>query len=95
LHKLSQADSDLTHSTNCVAGTVNAVEKERAILERLERIDGLRRQDAPAEMLLEEVRALLCEAEDWAREEDVPDRAAKAIERSREALDGVFAAPRG
>jgi hypothetical protein len=72
---------------------VNAVEKEKAILDRLERIDGLRRDDAPAEALLEEVRELLTEAEDWAREEDVPDRAVRAVERSREALDGVFAAP--
>lgn len=72
---------------------MNAVEKERAILDRLERIDGLRRDDAPAEVLLDEVRALLTEAEDWAREEDVPDRAARAVERSREALDGVFASP--
>jgi hypothetical protein len=74
---------------------VNAVEKERAILDRLERIDGLRRDDAPAETLLDEVRALLSEAEDWAREEDVPARAARAVERSREALDNVFSAPRG
>jgi hypothetical protein len=74
---------------------VNAVEKERAILDRLERIDGLRRDDAPAGVLLDEVRALLSDAEDWVREQDVPDRAAEAVERSREALDGVFAAPRG
>jgi hypothetical protein len=73
---------------------VNAVEKEMAILNRLERIDGLRRDDAPAEVLLDEVRALLAEAEDWARAEDVPDRAARALERSREALDGVFASSR-
>jgi hypothetical protein len=76
-----------------VAGTVNAVEKERAILDRLERIDGLRRGDAPAAVLLDEVRALLSDAEDWVREEGVPDRAAGAVERSREALDAVFAAP--
>jgi hypothetical protein len=71
---------------------VEAVEKERAILERLERIDGLRREDAPAGVLLDEVRALLSDAEDWVREEGVPDRAARAVERSREALDSVFAA---
>ena len=62
------------------------MEKERAILERLERIDGLRQEDAPAGVLLEEVRALLSEAEDWVREEDVPERAADAIERSKAAL---------
>jgi hypothetical protein len=72
---------------------VNAVEKERAILDRLERIDGLRRDDAPAEVMLDEVRALLADAEEWVREEDVPDRTARAVERSREALDSVFASP--
>jgi hypothetical protein len=65
---------------------VEAVEKERAILERLERIDGLRQEDAPAGVLLEEVRALLFEAEDWVREEDVPEEAADALERSKAAL---------
>jgi hypothetical protein len=65
---------------------VEAVEKERAILERLERIDGLRSDDAPAEVLLDEVRALLSDAEDWVREEQVPSRAADAVERAREAL---------
>ena len=70
------------------------MEKEREILERLERIDDLRREDAPAGALLDEVRALLADAEDWVRAEDVPDRAARAVERSREALDDVFSAPR-
>ena len=36
-------------------------------------------------MLLAEVRALLCEAEVWVREEP-SERAAEALERSREAL---------
>ena len=66
--------------------SVDAVEKERAILERLERIDGLRSEDAPAEVLLDEVRALLSDAEDWVREAQVPSRAANAVERAREAL---------
>jgi hypothetical protein len=71
------------------------VEKERAILERLERIDGLRGEEAPAGILLDEVRALLSEAEAWVREEPgVPDRAVRAVERSREALDDVLAGPR-
>jgi hypothetical protein len=65
---------------------VDAVEKEHAILERLERIDGLRSEDAPAEVLLDEVRALLADAEDWVREEPVPSRAANAVERAKEAL---------
>ena len=63
-------------------------------MERLERIDGLRQEDAPAGVLLEEVRALLSEAEDWVREEDVPERAVNAIERSKAALAAGEAAKR-
>lgn len=77
--------------------TVDAVEKERAILERLERIDGLREEDAPAGVLLDEVRALLADAEDWVREDQVPSRTAHAVERAREALaagESVLVAPR-
>jgi hypothetical protein len=91
----SQADSDQSHLVRRVAATVNAVDKERAILDRLERIDGLRRDDAPAGVLLDEVRALLADAEDWVRDEEVPERARRAVERSQEALDSVLAVPRG
>jgi hypothetical protein len=76
---------------------VDAVEKERAILERLERIDGLRREDAPAGVLLDEVRALLADAEDWVRDEPVLSRTAHAVERAREALaagESVLVVPR-
>jgi len=67
---------------------VVAVEKERTILERLERIDGLRGADAPAGVLLDEVRALLADAEDWVRETPgVPERAEDALRRSQAALD--------
>lgn len=63
------------------------MEKERAIWERLERIDGLREEDAPAGVLLDEVRALLSEAEEWVREEpDASKRAADALDRSKAAL---------
>jgi hypothetical protein len=66
---------------------VEAVEKERAILERLERIDGLREEDAPAGVLLEEVRALLSDAESWVRQEPrAPGRVVEALERSKAAL---------
>jgi hypothetical protein len=66
---------------------VEAVEKERAVLERLDRIDGLRREDAPAEVLLDEVRSLLAEAEEWVCEDpSAPERAVEAIEHSRAAL---------
>ena len=54
---------------------------------RLERIDGLRQEDAPAGVLLDEVRALLSEAEDWVREEPLaPGRVVDALERSKSAL---------
>ena len=66
---------------------MEAVEKERAILERLDRIDGLRRDDAPAGALLDEVRSLLAEAEDWVCDApEVRAGAGEAIERSRKAL---------
>jgi hypothetical protein len=65
---------------------VKAVENERVILEQLERIDCLRSEDAPAEVLLDEVRALLSVAEDWVREEPVPSRTANAVERAKGAL---------
>ena len=73
------------------------MEKERAILERLERIDGLRREDAPAGVLLDEVRALLADAEDWVRDESVPSRTADAVEQAQVALaagESVLVAPR-
>jgi len=65
---------------------VETVEKARAVLERLDRIDGLREEEAPATVLLEEVRALLCEAEEWVREEPAARRAVEALGRSREVL---------
>jgi predicted metal-dependent hydrolase len=66
---------------------VEAVEKERAIWERLERIDGLREEEAPAGVLLEEVRALLSEAEAWVREEPAAsERVVQALDRSKAAL---------
>ncbi len=63
------------------------MEAERTILEGLARIDGLRREDAPAEVMLDAVRSLLADAEEWVREDPAaPPLAAAAIERSREAL---------
>jgi hypothetical protein len=66
---------------------VEAVEQARTVLERLERIDALRREDAPAGVLLGEVRALLSEAEAWAEADRVDRRATGALERCREALE--------
>lgn len=63
------------------------VEKERALLARIDRIDGLRRDDAPATVLLDEVRSLLAEAEDWVQEDPASRaRAGEAVEQSRDAL---------
>jgi hypothetical protein len=82
-----QADSDPAHLRQRLVASVEAVEKERAILEGLERIDGLRREDAPAGLLLDAVRSLLSDAEEWVREDPAaPPSAAGAIERSRKAL---------
>jgi hypothetical protein len=61
------------------------VEEARAVLERLERIEALRGGDAAAPELLDELRALVREAEAWARVEG-DERAAEAVERCGEAL---------
>jgi hypothetical protein len=64
------------------------VEKEHAVYERLERIDGLRSGSAPADVLLDEVRALLAEAEDWVRDDSsASSRTIAAIERTKAALE--------
>jgi hypothetical protein len=61
------------------------VEEARAVLERLERIERLRREGALAPVLLEELRLLLQEAEEWSHLEggDVGERAVAGL---REAL---------
>jgi hypothetical protein len=64
------------------------MEEARTVLERLRRIDALKTQGAPAEVLLGEVRALLGEAEIWLDAEGAPSRAASALDCSREALAG-------
>jgi len=63
------------------------VDEARAVLSRLERIEGLDRLGAPAPVVLAELRALVAEAEAWARAEPGPmGRAEGAIERLREAV---------
>jgi hypothetical protein len=64
------------------------MEQEQIVLCRLDRIDALERAGAPASVVLDEVRALLLEAEAWARREG-PDgeRALAATDRCRAALD--------
>jgi hypothetical protein len=61
------------------------MEESRAVLERLERIEGLDRADAGRSELLAELRALLAEAEAWSRVEG-GDAAADAVDGLRSAL---------
>jgi hypothetical protein len=57
------------------------MDEARQVIERLERIDALRRDGAPAAAVLAEVRGLLVEGERWLAAEK-PD----GIERARAAL---------
>jgi hypothetical protein len=57
------------------------MDEARQVLERLERIDALRREGAPAADLLAEMRGLLAEGERWIAAEQ-PD----SMERARRAL---------
>jgi hypothetical protein len=63
------------------------MDEARAVLTRLERIEALERAGSPAHVLLDEVRALLAEAEDWVRAEPGgTERAAAALKRCAEAF---------
>jgi hypothetical protein len=63
------------------------VEEARRVLDRLDRVEQLHLAGAPASALLDELRALLGEAEDWLAAEGAgTDVAARALERCREAL---------
>jgi hypothetical protein len=65
------------------------MEEARRVLARLERIEALQR-DAPAAVVLNELRALLHEAERWTRvERDVPQSACEAVARGRQMLQGT------
>lgn len=59
------------------------------MIERLERIEELRRADAPAALLLGEVRRLLTEGEEWlaAEHDHGGERARAAFEDLRGRLD--------
>jgi hypothetical protein len=63
------------------------MDEARAVLRRLERIEALEREGAPARSLLAEVHALVEEAEAWLDAEDggVQD-ALEALDRCRAAL---------
>ena len=65
-------------------GYGRCMEEARRVLERLERIESMQRADAGPTELLEELRALLDEAEEWARAEggDAGEAAAARLRSS-------------
>jgi hypothetical protein len=66
------------------------VDEARRVIARLERIGALERAEALPEVLLAEVRALLREAEEWARaESEAPKTALQAVERCRQMLEST------
>lgn len=68
------------------------MEEIAAIVDRLERIERLRSDGAPAETLLAELRSLLGEAEAWSRLEG-GEAGARAVDGLRAALEcGVVTA---
>jgi hypothetical protein len=69
------------------------MDEARALLRRLERIEALEREHAPAASLLAEVRALLDEAEAWLAVDDPGADAEAALSRCHDRL-GAAAATR-
>jgi hypothetical protein len=63
------------------------MDEARAVLDRLERIEALDRDAAPAGELLDELRSLLREAETWLHAEPDPYGAVEALAGCRQALD--------
>lgn len=63
------------------------MDEARAVLQRLDRIEALDRDDAPSSELLEELRGLLRAAETWVRAEADAEAAADALARCRAAMD--------
>jgi hypothetical protein len=61
------------------------VDEARQVLGRLARIEALERDGAPADLLLEELRLLLAEAEAWSRREG-GEAGAEAVGKLRAAL---------
>ena len=63
------------------------MEEARAVLRRLDRIETLERREAPAGVVLDELRGLLRDAEAWLRAEREPLEAVEAVDGCRRALD--------
>jgi hypothetical protein len=66
------------------------MDEARAVLARLDRIETLEREGAPPGVLLDELRGLVRDAEDWARKEG-GERAKDAVERCSAALGAPVA----
>jgi hypothetical protein len=64
------------------------VDEATQVLRRLERIESLHRDRVSVPILLDELRALVREAEAWARLEG-DDRARSAVVRLREEAEGM------
>jgi hypothetical protein len=64
------------------------MDEARRVLQRLDRIETLRRTDAPAAVLLVQLRRLLAEGESWLAAErlDGGDPARRALDRCRTRL---------
>ena len=64
------------------------MEEARRVLDRLDRVEQLHLSGAPARSVLDELRSLLAEAEQWlAAEGPGAEDAARALDRCREVLD--------
>lgn len=61
------------------------MEESRVVLERIERIAALDAAGCPARELIDELRALLAEAEEWSRREG-GEAGARAVAGLRDAL---------
>jgi hypothetical protein len=69
-------------------GSVVSVDEAKRVLRRLERIELLGRDSAPRGQLLGELRALIREAEVWARAEG-DDRARSAVLKLQKGAEGM------
>jgi hypothetical protein len=62
------------------------VDEARAVITRLDRIEQLQLEGAPARALLVELQALVSEVEAWVAVDGRPDKAMEALDRCRAAL---------
>ena len=87
-------DTIPAHTRAPAAATFGPMDEARAVLRRLERIEALEREGAPARSLLAEVHALVEEADAWIdAERGEAEEAAHALDRCRAALMEPAAVP--